>query len=534
MISTIDSIIIIVYILSMLGIGYFVGKDNESQEDYFLANRSMPWFAIALSMAATMISANAFIGGPGWAYGSGMAPFMVNITVPFAIFIAMYVTAPVFYQLKVTSVYQYMEYRLGPISRMLTVIQFFVNSLIQISSMVFIPSLILQAMTGWSLQVIVPLVVLAAIIYTILGGIKAVIWTDVAQTVVIWGGLIFAIFVALDKLDMGFFETLGAAKDAGKFAMLDFELSISKTNAFWASLLGGAVMWTRYFCFDQAQMQRILTAKSMKGVKSSFLSSAVIMNVMYFLMLGVGLILFIFYEGKEFETSNQIMIGFILENLPVGIIGLVVSGAFAAAMSSVDSLINSMTTVFVKDVYERYFFKGQGETSLKLTLKISAAIGLLVIVVVLFGFSGTVKSVLDVVGKYISYFSGPAFASFVLAMFTTKANDKGVATGFVVGVPAVFWIAKLLGTSWLWNPLIGFLITFMVGYLASSMFKSTKKAEDYKEFTAKGMREKMMSNGMPTKEDGVSLLPFSLDKYAIAALIFFFAQYIFIAIIQYS
>jgi SSS family transporter len=531
-ISTIDSIIIIVYILGMLIIGYFVGKDNETQEDYFLANRSMPWLPIALSVAATMISANAFIGGPGWAYTSGMAPFMVNITVPFAIFFSMYATSPVFYQLKVTSVYQYMEYRLGPITRMLTVLQFFVNSLIQISSMVFIPSLILQTMTGWSLQVIVPIVVLAAIVYTLLGGIKAVIWTDVVQTVIIWGGLLLAIFIALNKLDMGFFETLGVARDAGKFQMLDFKFSISATNAFWASLIGGGVMWVRYFCFDQAQMQRILTAKSMKGIKSSFLTSALIMNVMYFLMLAVGLILWVFYSGKEFPTSNQVMIGYILENLPVGIIGLVVSGAFAAAMSSVDSLINSMTTVFVKDVYERYFYKGKGEASLKLSMTISAVIGVIVIFVVLFGFSGTVKSVLDVVGKYISYFSGPAAGSFLLAMFTMKANDKGVATGFIVGVPAVFWIAKLLGTSWLWNPAIGCLITFVVGYAVSLLFTSDKQVDAYKQFTAKGMREKMLAEGKATTEDGVSILPFQFDKYAIFALVFFVAQYIFIAMIQ--
>lgn len=532
MISTIDSIIIIVYILGMLGIGYFVGKDNKTQEDYFLANRSMPWLPIALSVAATMISANAFIGGPGWAYTSGMAPFMVNITVPLAIFFSMYASTPVLYHLKVTSVYQYMELRLGPISRMLTVIQFFVNSLIQISSMVFIPSLILQAMTGWSLQVIVPLIVIAAIIYTILGGIKAVIWTDVVQTVIIWGGLILAIFIALKQLNMGFFETLGVARDAGKFQTLDFAFSISKTNAFWASLIGGTVMWIRYFSFDQAQVQRILTAKSMKGIKSSFLTSAVIMNVMYFLMLSVGLILWVYYQGKEFPSSNQVMIGFILEQLPVGIIGLVVAGAFAAAMSSVDSLINSMTTVFIKDVYERYFYKGETEASLKLTMSISAVIGVIVIFVVILGFGGTVKSVLDVVGKYISYFSGPAAGAFILAMFTIKANDKGVATGFVVGVPAVFWIAKALGTSWLWNPAIGCLITVVVGFIASMVFSDSKSEQERKIYTALGIRGKILAEGKPIMEDGVSVLPFKMDKYAITALVFFFAQYAFLALIQ--
>ncbi|MFT5874922.1 MAG: SSS family solute:Na+ symporter [Clostridium sp.] len=532
MISTIDCTIIVVYILGMLVIGYFVGKGNKTQEDYFLAGRSMPWLPIAISVAATMISANSFIGAPGWAYGSGITPFMVNITVPLAIFFAIYVTIPVMYQLKITTVYQYMEYRLGPISRMMTVLQFFINSLIQVSSMVFIPALILQNITGWSLEVIVPLIVIASIIYTLLGGIKAVIWTDVVQTVIIWGGLFLAIIIALKQLNMGFFETLRVAKEAEKLRALDFKFSITNTNAFWASLIGGTVMWVRYFCFDQTQIQRILTAKSMKGIKSSYLTSAIIMNVMYFLMLLVGLILWVFYNGKEFDSSNQVMIGFLLENIPVGILGIVIAGVFAAAMSSIDSLLNSMTTVFIKDIYEKYYHKQEGEASLKVTMMISAVFGVIIIFVVILGFGGTVKSVLDVVGKYISYLSGPAAGAFILAMFTYKANDKGVATGFIIGFLGGFWIAKSLEISWLWNPAIGCTLTFVMGYIASMIFPDSRTVQDYKQYTAKGMRENMLVDGEVVDEEGVSILPFQMDKYAIGALVFFFAQYIFLALIQ--
>lgn len=531
MISTIDSMIIVIYILGMLVVGYYVGKDNETSEDFFLAGRSMPWLPISLSVAATMISANSFIGAPGWAYGSGLAPFMVNITVPLAIFFAFFASTPVIYELKVTSVYEYMEYRLGPISRLLTVGQFFINSLIQVSSMVFIPALILQTITGWSLQVIVPLIVTAAIIYTILGGIKAVIWTDVVQTIIVWGGMILVVFMAISKMDMGLFETLGQAKAAGKFEVFDFAFSLNKTNAFWASLIGGTVMWVRYFSFDQAQIQRILTASSMKGVKKSFLSSAFIMNIMYFITLAIGLILWVFYGGKAFDSSNGIMIGFILEELPIGTVGLIIAGAFAAAMSSVDSLLNSLTTVFIKDIYEKYFFKGEGEVSLKLTTTISAVFGLIIIFFVILGFGGTVKSVLDVVGKYISYFSGPACGAFLLAMFTKKANDKGVAVGFIISMILTYTIAKGVGTSWLWNPAIGATLSVTIGYLASMVLPATKQEEDIVQYTAQGMRAKLIAEGR-TEEDGVSILPFTMDKYAKIALIFFLSQYVFLALIN--
>lgn len=532
MLSTVDTIIIVVYLFGMLGIGYWVGKSNENENDYLLAGRSMPWIPIALSVSATMISANAFIGAPGWAYTDGMAPFMVNITVPFAVFVAVFATTPVFYQLKVTSVYEYMEYRLGNITRNLTVAQFFINSLIQASSMVFIPSLILQRITGWPLKVIVPIIVIFTIAYTIMGGIKAVIWTDAVQMIVIWGSMFAIIYFAVRHLNMGLFETFGEARAAGKFKTLDFAFSISKTNAFWASLIGGSIMWIRYFCFDQVQMQRIFTAKSMKGIKISFLTSAFIMNIVYFFMLATGLILFTYYGGKKFATSNEVMIVFILEKLPIGLIGLAISGALAAAMSSVDSLLNSMTTVFIKDIYAKYFKKGEGETSLKVTMGLSAVFGVIITFVILIGFGSTAKSVLDVVGKYISYFSGPACGAFLLAMFTLKANDKGVAFGFFLGFFCGLFIAITYKTSWLWNPAIGCFFTFAIGYIASLIFASSSKpTEKIKEYTAKGMREKMIKEGL-LEEAGASILPFQMDKYAVIILVFFFSQYILLAIIQ--
>lgn len=532
MISVIDSIIIIVYILGLLVVGWYLGKSNKDQEDYFLAGRSMPWLPIGLSVAATMISANGFIGGPGWAYGSGIAPFMVNVGVPLAIFFVMFTSMPVIYELKLTSIYEYVEKRLGVTSRMLTVIGFLANSVIQISSMVFVPALILQKFTGWDLIVIVPIVVLSAIVYTLLGGIKAVIWTDAIQMVVMWCGLFFAMFMILDKTGMSFFETIGAARDAGKMVALDFSLDITKTNAFWATLIGGTIMWIRYFGFDQGQVQRILTAKSIRGVKNSFMVSAFIMNILYFLFMILGVMLFVFYNGREFDSANNIMIEFIVNELPVGVMGVLVAGVFAAAMSSVDSLLNSMSTVFVKDIYERFITKGETEASLRTSMIISAVWGVVIIIFTLMGFSGTTKSVLSTVGSYISYISGPMCGAFFLALFTKKANDKGVTVGVVTG----FLITMFLGLtfagqfSWIWKPAIGLFFTFGIGYLASMVLPSNKTVEEIEMYTVSGMKAKMIAEGN-TEEDGVSKLPLVMDQYTWGVLAFFVAQYIFLAII---
>ncbi len=530
MVSIIDIVLITVYLLGLLTMGYWLGRKNKTQEDFLLAGRSMPWLPISLSMAATMLSANSFVGGPGWAYRDGLAPFMVNITVPLAVFCAVSVTAPIFYHMRVTSIYEYMGNRLGPLSRGLALLQFFINSLIQVSSMVFIPSLILQKIMGWELSAIVPVIVLLAITYTVLGGIKAVIWADVVQMIVVWGSLLVIIIVALQKKELSLFSSLNQAREAGLTQALDFKFSLTKTNTFWASLIGGTFLWVRYFCFDQVQVQRLLTAKSMRGIKSSLVTGALVMNLVYLLMLVVGLLLWTFYGGRPFVSSNEIMINFILQNLPVGIAGLSIAGALAAALSSVDSLLNSMTTVFIKDLYEKSpGSPKEGETPLKVSMGIAALFGLLTILFVMIGFKGSVRSILDLVGSYISYFSGPACGIFLLAMFVPRSNDQGVALGAILGFICTYAVARVVETSWLWNPAIGTLSTLLLGTLLSFLWP--RAGESREAFTARGIAKQIRAAGS-IEEEGVSILPFSLDRFSLGVLMFFFLQYLLLWVVS--
>lgn len=530
MLTAIDISVIVGYLVLMILVGYFSGRKNKTQEDYFLAGHSMPWLPIGLSVAATMISANSFIGGPGWGYTSGMFPFMVNITVPLAVFIALWATTPVIYNMRITSVYQYMGKRFGKYTRGLTILQFFINSIIQVSSMVYIPVLILHMVTGWSFFILVPLVVIIAIAYTLMGGIKAVIWTDSIQMVVLIGSVFLIIYTVMKGIGLGFFDTISIAKEAGKLDTLNFSTNITIENTFWATLLGGAFMWIRYFCFDQVQVQRILTSKSLKNAKNSLVISAFVMNIIYFIMLFLGVLLFVFYKGREFPTSNEIMITFILNEMPIGIIGLIIAGIFAAAMSSVDSLLNSMTTVFTKDIYEPLVKKK--EASLKVTMLITVVIGILMTLVILIGFNGSVQSILALVGSYISYFAGPAAGAFILAMFTKRANDKGTAIGIVAGFILGFLVSKSFQVNWLWNPIIGAIITLIFGYIISVLIGKTKKDEELLEYTAMGIRKKLIKEGKE-KENGISILPFSFGKSEIIVFSFFILQYVLLYFIQY-
>lgn len=519
--SYIDIAIIAVYIIGMLVMSVQLGKTNKSQEDYFIGGRSMPWVPVACSIAASTISANGFVGGPGWAYTSGMISFMLQFSIPLVMLVACNFIVPFMYNLKITSSYEYLIMRFGKTTHLLGCIGYLATAATLLSGFVYIPSLIIQQLTGWSLGVIVPVVVIVVIAYTMAGGIKAVIWTDAIQMVVMWVGLFATVGIAMHGAGVGFGDVLKTAEEAGMLNTLNFSADLALENGFWVALLGGAAMWLQYFAADQTQLQRMLAAKSVRSAKTSIMSSGIIMNVMYFLFMIIGLIMFAFYQGKSFASSNDVMITFMLNELPVGLLGLMIAAVFAAAMSSIDSVLNSMTTVFVKDIYEKYIRKGEGETPLKVNIIFTGVFGIVVVIFVLMGFSGTTASVLSTVGTYVGYIAGSLLAIFLLGLFTEKANDLGTAIGFAAGLVAT-WACSFTSLNWLWYYLIGAVVGYAVGYAASCVC-GTKK--DIRGLTIKGQREMLLQKGM-AEEDGVSILPGTMDKYGWILLAFFVLQVI--------
>lgn len=527
MLSFPDITVMVIYLSLVLFVGWRCSHENKTSEDYFMARRSLSWFPVAVSIAATTISANSFIGGPGWAYSEGLYPFMINIALPLAVAFVLCTTLPVCYHLRLTSVYEYVELRLGPGTRFLTVLGFFANALIQVGSMVFVPSLMISFFTGWPLSVVVPVVVVVTVLYTLMGGIRAVIWTDVCQMGVMWLSLCFIVYILLSGINLPFSELIHQARSMGKLDSLNFSMDISSSQTFWATLVGGFFMWLNYFGFNQVQIQRVLTSKSIGDAKRSFVNSAVITNVMYFVFMMIGVLLFLFFKGRPFENANAVMFHFISTHLGKGLVGLVVAGIFASAMSSVDSLFNSMTTVFTKDIYERYLTSDKGPVPLKTTMFISAIFGVIVTFVCLLGFSKSVESVLNVVGSYISYLSGPMAAIYILSFFVPCANDKGTVGGVVIGFTATLAFCSFVKVGWIWKPALGFIFTFFAALFFSLLFSSTDQDKKRQQYTLYGVLQQIKASEN-LSENGVSLLPLAIDRYALVAGLFFIGQYAFL------
>jgi SSS family solute:Na+ symporter len=445
-------------------------------------------------------------------------------------FVCSSVFVPFVYNLKLTSVYQFVELRFGDAARLLVAIGFLITSAMLIGVMVLVPSLVLNALTGISNTVISSVILLLAVIYTVMGGIKAVIWTDVSQMAVLWIGAIVVFFLAIAGADASFADGLQIVAAAGMLESLNFEWNWALSNGVWVSIIGYGILHMQYFSSDQSQVQRLFTARSMKDVKYAFWFSGVILNTQFFIFMTLGLILYVFYGAREFADPNTVMVDFIVNHVPVGIFGIIVSAVFAASMAAIDSLLNSMTTVYVKDVHERWVLGNSGKTaSMPLTRLVTLGFGIGTAVFVYFMGDDPGSPLVALMGEYVSYLTGAMFGVFVMGMFSKRTNEIGVCVGFVAGVIVVAVMDTMLTFDWGWKSPLGLITTCVVAYAVSAVSGWEKK--DVEQFTFAGQRRQLIAEGR-VKEDGVYILPGRFEKRSFILIAFFLLQFAFLLALE--
>lgn len=527
--QALDVIILIIYMAGIMYLGYALGKTNENEEDYFVAGRSLPWYAIGLSVGVTMISANSFIGGPGWGYNDGILAAMVNITVPLSILFVTYTVLPVLYDANVTTIYEYINVRLGTKSRILNVVIWLCQSLIFMGGFVYTPALVLSEITGLSFKAWVPIIVIFAIIYTAVGGIKAVIWTDAIQALVLFAGLVFAVIFASSKLPMGFGGLMEAAKEAEKLKSFDWLFNKDSLNV-WTVMIGGFAMWIGYFGFDQGQVQRYLTAKNIKNIKKGGIMSSIAMQLIYWFCMFLGVVLFVFYKSNpstlDFANSNLVMTDFLLNYVPTGLLGILLAATFAAAMSSIDSILNSLTAVFTKDIYEPYITKKKN-TPLSTTIMFSVIFGVIIIAFVYAGLSGNTKSILDTIAGYVSPFGALITGIMIVCMFIPRVNDNGVFIGSLLAAGATILTQNNMPMHWLWTYFYGAVYCIVFSYICSLFFKD--ESAEKRQYTIMGVKERL---GNAKDTDGTALAPLVMDKYGWIIIGIFVVQCIILLMLQ--
>lgn len=370
-----DITTLVAYMGILVAMGIYFSRKNTNTEEYFVGGRSFSGWVIGLSMVGTSISSVTFLAFPADAFKTAWLRILPGFTLPLVILIAAYFFLPFFRRTKIISAYEYLEHRFGPSVRTYGAITFMIGQLVRISMILYLLSLLMHEITGLDPLISILIAGVFVAIYTIMGGIDAVIWTDVLQTIMLVFGGVFVLSVIIYELPGGFWQIIEIALRDGKMAFADWKdgnvlpvswgFSLSEKTAL-MMLFVGMTEWMQEYTSNQNVIQRYAAAKNThEARKAMFVSFSNVPIWAFYFFLGTALYSFfqVFPTPEAGEMLNgvskaeHIMPYFIVNYLPPGIAGLVIAAAAAAAMSSLDSSINAISTIGVHDIYRRLWKK---------------------------------------------------------------------------------------------------------------------------------------------------------------------------------
>jgi len=505
--NPIDWTILIVYILVIIYMGFYVGRSQRSQEDYYLGGREMPSWQIALSIVATQVSAISLIGAPAFIAmkpGGGLVWLQYEFAIPLAMMLIMLTVVPMYHKTGVISIYEYLEKRFGSATRTILSLIFMASRGLAAGVALLATSIVTSVCMDMPLFHTVLLIGVISIIYTTLGGIRADIYSDILQLVILWSGAIICLWVLLGLIGNDPFDGM-ARTTADRYRVFNMSgsgLGDGETFGFWPMLVGGFFLYLSYYGCDQSETQRLLTARGAKQAQKALFYNGMIRFplVITYCSLGIFLIPFLnshpgFLKRLAGQSPDFLLPHFLLVYMPHGLLGLLIAGIFAASMSSLDSILNSLSAVTWRDFLQKYFtrFKTIPREKEVWVSKILTVLWGLLCTVFALGMIGGPETVLVLVNKIGSAFYGPILATFWLGILTKKATQPGAITGLGTGVAMNIFVWQFFGkaVSWLWWNPIGFFTSFIVGYGISLAFP--KKRPEVSEGLQKGPGKRGLS-----------------------------------------
>lgn len=518
--------ILALYITANLFLGYILGKKITSSKDFFLGDKSIPWWAIGVSVISTYVSALTFLGGPAWAYTDGLSVIAIHLNYPIVIFFVVTFFLPFFFNSGVASIYEYQEKRFGPTSRNVMSGLFLISQGMTSAAVLYATSLVLEFITGLQVEYCIVIVTLVALVYTMMGGIAAVIWTDVIQASILFIGAFVILYALISEMPLTLTETLSNLKTLGKTDALDFGIDFTKVTTVWSGVVAMTLFHITVYGANQMMVQRTLAAKNIGDAKKSFLLMGFVAFFIYFLFILLGILFFAYYGGREFENGNTIILQFANEYGMPGLMGIIAAAVLAASMSSLDSAFNSMATVSTIDFYQRYFRKDASDDHyLKASRGFTIFWAALVIIPALM-FANSEGSILETLSKVGSYFVGAKLSMFGLGFFSKQTTEKGLLVGVAVGFVMVWYLATQTAIAWPWFCAIGGGVNVLVALLASRVIDG--KQEVYSLYTVQGQKEEFAREGKLEKEGGWYLVPGRVDKVSWYLPLFFVVTVVFL------
>ncbi len=550
-----DWTVVVAYLVYVVWDGIRMTKNSGNVEGYFLANRSLPWWAVGLSVMATQMSAITLIGTTGQAYSDGMRFIQFYYGLPLAMIILCITVVPFFYRAKVFTAYEYLEKRFDLKTRTLTSFFFLISRGLGCGVIIAAPAVILSIVLGWSEIATIFAIGLTTTFYTMVGGVQAVTWTDVKQMVIILFGLGICLFIIISNFPAGVSLTDGLhlAGSLGKLTTIETSFDLTEKYTIWSGTIAALFLFLSYFGCDQSQVQRFLTAKSVSQGRTSLLMSAFLKIPLQFMILLIGVLVFVFYQfqtppmifnqvqadkaiaakdadysqleseykqihanrekaaldfisaekgsdatlteiakqkyietnqafndsrkkatefikttnnDSNFNDVNYVFPMFVIQNMPMGVIGLIIAAIFAAAMSSISAELNALATASTIDFYKRHFKKDGTDEQYVFFGRIATFVwGMFACVVAIY--ATNLGSLIEVVNKFGSFFYGSLLGVFVLAIVVKRARSRGAFFGLLFGIASVWIASNYTKVEFLWFNVIGCLVTVIAGYLIS-------------------------------------------------------------------
>jgi SSS family transporter len=463
--SKLDLAIVALYLLGITLFGLRFRKRQRSLRDYFLADRNIPWWAIALSIVAAETSTLTIISIPGLAYDTNLTFLQVVLGYLVGRVIICVILLPQYFRGDLFTAYQLIERRFGSRLRSLTAGLFLLTRGAAEGVRIYAVSIVVGIALGTGEIASIAIITVLTLIYTFEGGLAAVIWTDVVQTAIYVGGTVVGLFTILHFIPGGWGAVHSSAESAGKLRVFDFSPDFWKPYTFWAGLLGGAFLTTASHGTDQLIVQRLLAARSQRQSVAALLASGVAVFAQFALFLIIGVMLWVFYHQPTsfFGRADRIFATFIVTRMPQGISGLLIAAILAAAMSNLSAALNSLASTSILDFY--LHFKPQTEESRKIRLSRIATIFWAVVLFALAILSlHKVGRVIEVGLQIASVAYGALLGVFLLGVLTRRANQAGAMVGMFCGFVTNVYIWLGTRVPWTWYVIIGTVVTFVVGY----------------------------------------------------------------------
>jgi SSS family transporter len=470
-----DLAVILAYLAGITWFGARFRTGQKSLRDYFLGGRSAPWWAISLSIVSAETSTLTIIGTPTLAFGGNLGFLQLVMGYLLARIVISALFLPQYFRGEMYTAYELMRRRFGEKIRKITASIFLVTRALAEGVRVFAISLVISVVLGTGEIASIVLIVLLTLFYTFEGGMTAVIWTDVVQMTLYVLGATLSFFVILGKIPGGWEHVAAMAGAAHKLSIFDFQFAptmefLSRPYSFWAGVAGGCFLTTASHGTDQLMVQRLLSAQNERQSRAALLTSWVVIFVQFTLFLLIGILLWVYYGDSHLATPaipDTIYPRFIWENLPTGIAGLVIAAILAAAMANLSAALNSLSSTTVVDFAKLWRGRSQSEDAGKLRL---ARFATLFWGAVLLGIAILARQwgpVLAAGLTIASIPSGALLGVFLLGLLTKKPREGAAIAGAVAGLAAVLYVRFRTPVAFTWYVLIGTVVTFSVGMLAS-------------------------------------------------------------------